>query len=227
MNGNPAIKKRGVIAPELAQEMYAFYRKTKSLKKTAAQFNRRFTTIYFIFKCRGWKVQKRTYPELDASVVHAMYADYVSGLSLAQVGKKWKRRRQAIFGIFQNRGFKLRSRNFQPVLEHNGFNYTIQICRKKNRYYRRTLRKPGERVHYLHQDIWQENYGPIPKGFKVCFKDGDQRNVTIDNLELLSNSDQVRKHNTGANGATKSADARLKVLLDGNSFATQLKARAA
>lgn len=42
-----------------------------------------------------------------------------------------------------------------------------------------------------HRIIWEENYGPIPKGYKVIFKDGDRHNFELDNLAIVSNSQML------------------------------------
>ena len=141
-----------------------------------------------------------------------MYADYQAGLSLAEVGAKHGRTRQSVFDIFKRRGLQLRARQFKPAVIYRGVKYTEQKTCGRHRYLRATVRK-GVNL-YLHHVIWCEHNGPIPAGYKVCFKDGNHRNVDINNLELLSNSEQVRKHATGANGATVVARDRLKQLLN-------------
>lgn len=42
-----------------------------------------------------------------------------------------------------------------------------------------------------HRLIWEEAYGPIPKGHKVIFKDGNKQNIQLDNLALVSNSQML------------------------------------
>lgn len=36
-----------------------------------------------------------------------------------------------------------------------------------------------------HRMVWREHFGAIPKSHVVCFKDGDIKNITIENLELM------------------------------------------
>ena len=213
------------LPDDLISRMHADYLETKSLWKSAEKFGRTAATLHKLFKSRGLEVAKRPHPLLDAATVAAMYADYQSGLSLAEVGKKWKRRRQAIFGLFESRGLELRHKEFQPVVEYNGRKYTSQKVCGRHRYLRDTIHR--KTPYYLHHVVWVEHNGPIPRGHKVCFKDGNHLNCDIGNLELLSNSAQVRKHATGANQFTKTAGERLKVLIGGKSFAAELKRRAA
>lgn len=42
-----------------------------------------------------------------------------------------------------------------------------------------------------HRYIYEQNYGKIPNGYKVIFADGDKRNFDIDNLLLVSYSEQL------------------------------------
>src|SRR4030067_1123643 len=50
-------------------------------------------------------------------------------------------------------------------------------------YYRAS---PGSKfgTRYLHQEIWKDAHGEIPKGYHVHHRDGDPSNNSIDNLEL-------------------------------------------
>lgn len=43
----------------------------------------------------------------------------------------------------------------------------------------------------LHHVIWEREHGPIPDGHKVTFIDGDIQNVSIDNLMLVTNAEQM------------------------------------
>lgn len=41
----------------------------------------------------------------------------------------------------------------------------------------------------LHRVLWKEKYGDIPEGYNIIFKDGNQLNVAINNLKLVSNAE--------------------------------------
>lgn len=48
-----------------------------------------------------------------------------------------------------------------------------------------------------HRLLWEQNYGEIPEGYLVIFKDGDRRNFDLDNLACISkqvNLQLSRKH---------------------------------
>lgn len=42
-----------------------------------------------------------------------------------------------------------------------------------------------------HRLIWEEANGPIPKGYNVIFLDGNKRNFAIENLALISKSENL------------------------------------
>ena len=46
-----------------------------------------------------------------------------------------------------------------------------------------------------HRVIWEEANGPIPKGCNIQFRDGNKLNVKIENLYIISRSDQLMKQN--------------------------------
>lgn len=46
----------------------------------------------------------------------------------------------------------------------------------------------------VHLIVWEETNGPIPAGHAVCFKDGNKRNIAIDNLELVARQDLMRRN---------------------------------
>lgn len=143
-----------------------------------------------------------------------MYADYQRLGSLEKVGKLHDRTRQNMFGIFQTHRLPLNAKKFLPARQVDGRKFTRQKTGGKHRYWRATIRK--KKTEYLHHAVWIQHHGPIPPGFKVCFKDGNADNCRIGNLELLSNSEQVRKYAAkGENGATKAAAANLALLLSG------------
>lgn len=48
-----------------------------------------------------------------------------------------------------------------------------------------------------HRVIYEQHYGEIPKGYKVIFADGNKLNVDLNNLILVSNSEELimNRHN--------------------------------
>jgi hypothetical protein len=46
----------------------------------------------------------------------------------------------------------------------------------------------------VHAIVWEEARGPIPPGHIVVFKDGNRTNLCLDNLELLSRAENMRRN---------------------------------
>ena len=46
-------------------------------------------------------------------------------------------------------------------------------------------------VHIL---MWKEEHGPVPKGFAVSFKDRDRTHLALDNFELISRRELMRRN---------------------------------
>ena len=44
---------------------------------------------------------------------------------------------------------------------------------------------------HKHRVLWEENNGPIPKGYVVIFKDGNKKNITLENLALVSRAEHL------------------------------------
>ena len=47
-----------------------------------------------------------------------------------------------------------------------------------------------------HRLVWIENNGEIPPGYNIQFKDGNRQNVSIENLYMISRSEQLKKENS-------------------------------
>lgn len=48
-----------------------------------------------------------------------------------------------------------------------------------------------ERWEFVHRAVWEENFGPIPEGMVVGFKDGNKDNVAPENLMLTTNREHL------------------------------------
>lgn len=120
-----------------------------------------------------------------------MYDLYLEGHSLAKVARHFGVTRQAVYKMFNRRGWPLRPRPKPlPFVVFKEERYTIMV----GGYYRKTRKTRGNRS-YLHQDIWEDAYGPIPEGHDIHHKDGDKTNNTLSNLECLAKADHTRLHN--------------------------------
>ncbi len=45
-----------------------------------------------------------------------------------------------------------------------------------------------------HVLIWQQAHGPVPKGYKIAFKDEDKTHIVLDNLEMIANAEMMRRN---------------------------------
>lgn len=45
-----------------------------------------------------------------------------------------------------------------------------------------------------HRYVWEKEVGPIPKGFIVSFKDGNIKNCDIENLELITRMENMKRN---------------------------------
>lgn len=47
-----------------------------------------------------------------------------------------------------------------------------------------------------HRVVWEEHFGPIPAGYNIQFRDKNRQNLDLDNLYLISRSEQLKKENS-------------------------------
>lgn len=47
---------------------------------------------------------------------------------------------------------------------------------------------------YLHRYVWEQTYGPIPKGMVIHHKDFNRGNWNLENLELLTRAEHMKRH---------------------------------
>lgn len=63
------------------------------------------------------------------------------------------------------------------------------ISRKKDEY--QYIKTEDGKWILLHRYLWEQAHGPIPPGYKVTFLDGNIQNVSLENLVLVSNAEQM------------------------------------
>lgn len=51
--------------------------------------------------------------------------------------------------------------------------------------------KNGDNWKPKHRIVWEEAYGPIPKGHKLLFLDGNRQNCCIDNLRIVTDEEEL------------------------------------
>jgi hypothetical protein len=120
---------------------------------------------------------------LPDEFVHRMYRCYLRGKSVAEVGKIYKRSRQSVHETFRRRGLKLRPDS--KALAKIEFEYRgVKYAPGKTGYLRATTGKRRT----LESVIWEEFNGPLPANHQIVFRDGNNRNFALENLECLANA---------------------------------------
>ncbi len=46
----------------------------------------------------------------------------------------------------------------------------------------------------FHMILWEDAHGPLPKGHCLRFKDGDSLNIELDNIELITRAENMRRN---------------------------------
>ncbi|MGQ1889148.1 HNH endonuclease signature motif containing protein [Thermophagus sp. OGC60D27] len=81
---------------------------------------------------------------------------------------------------------------FKKGHEPHNTKYDGHTRTTKDGYIEIRVRKGEYRL--LHRVIWEKAHGPIPKGYCLVFKDGNPKNVQLDNLELISREENLRRN---------------------------------
>lgn len=103
----------------------------------------------------------------------------------------------------------IRKRNIQTGLTHawskdkNVYTLGIKEVAKDGtirawKHYGRMLKHikvDGTFKHY-HRFLWEQAFGPVPKGYNVIFKDGDSMNCVLENLECITDR-EIQLRNSG------------------------------
>ena len=48
-----------------------------------------------------------------------------------------------------------------------------------------------------HNVVWERENGKVPKGYCIWFKDGDRQNIELENLELITRAENLRRNQEG------------------------------
>lgn len=64
-----------------------------------------------------------------------------------------------------------------------------------------------------HLVIWEAANGPLPKGHAVVFKDGDKTHIALDNLELVSRPELMKRNTVHRHGPEITALSQLRASL--------------
>ena len=128
-------------------------------------------------------------------IVQAMYAMYLTGKSIAEVARVYRKTRQAVFDQFRVRGFKMRSKPLRGLTILHGYQFTLT----KGGYLRGTV--DDERM-LAQQFVWIMNCGPIPKGYCVRHVNADKTDNRKENLEMMPIKEFARNYGSHMNQFT-------------------------
>lgn len=154
--------------------------------------------------------KKMLYPEIAKMMgfTESQVANRINSLGIRLSGEEFERRKkihQFKKGqISWSKGLKLPGRKNVTTF--------VKGHRPKNTLYdgaivlRKRSRKNGDYLFIriskmnwmlLHNYLWIKNYGPIPKGMVVRFKDGNHLNCSIKNLELITRKENLMRNGPG------------------------------
>ena len=87
----------------------------------------------------------------------------------------------SVYTIDTNGNIYRDGKKMSPVNNGIGY-YQIKLRRNKKRY-----------PVYVHRLVWETFNGPIPEGYEINHIDHDKSNNTLENLELVTHRDNLKK----------------------------------
>lgn len=122
----------------------------------------------------------------DEAKAARLSALYDTGLSLAKVAEIAGVTRQSVFKMLARRNKQLRALEDRPAVFYKGEKFTL----RENGYFASTI----DDRQYLHRRMWEDENGPIPKGYDIHHSDGCKTNNVLKNFELLTKSEHGQWH---------------------------------
>ena len=96
-----------------------------------------------------------------------------------------------IKGLHHSPGTEFKKGHLPANTKYNGFITLRKTQRGEKYYYIRIVKRKWE----LYQRyLWEQKYGLIPKGMLIIFKDKNSLNCNMENLEMISKSENVRRN---------------------------------
>lgn len=77
---------------------------------------------------------------------------------------------------------------------HNTHNDWVEVVRNENGRFYTMLKVPNVGMVYKHIWIWEQKNGKVKKGYNVVFQNGDTQNCNIENLECISNAENMLRN---------------------------------
>ena len=170
--------KRKRWTPQEDEELKRLYPNTMA-KDLAERFN--CTVIQIYQKAQRLKINK------DTEFLHNYYKANFKGYPATQFKKgmtSWNKGKKGLqIGGVESQFKKGQiPHNFKPI-GHRSYRdgYLVE--------------KTEQGFKFLHILLWESVNGPVPKGLFVVFKDRNKQNLTIENLELITRAEHMRRNN--------------------------------
>lgn len=142
----------------------------------------------------GFEIRLNKHPNRKNNLkIGAMYELYKNGYSLQKIGSLYRISRQAIYELFSSRGYKLRTKQLNGLIELDGIKFTLM----KSGYLRGTV--PGQGRITMQKYVWIKNKGVIPSGYVIHHKNGIKIDNDINNLQLVELSKMSKVFNPKSN----------------------------
>ena len=172
-------------------ELRALYPNT-STAEIAARFGCKINSVHNAAMRLGFKKDSaflsRVFAERMADPNHPGRAhQFQKGTIPANKGKKW--------ADFMSPEAQANSTRTQFKKGQKGWNYKPVGYERvsKDGYIEVKIAEPRT-FRPKHRVVWEKVHGPIPRGHKIAFRDGDKRNFELSNLEMVSNSDFLERN---------------------------------
>lgn len=187
--GIKRIVNRRTWTEEDDEKMRAFYPTTLT-KEMAALLSRSERSIYSRAKTLGLFKDEEFLKQTQDRI----------NKNLAEAGKKhrFKKRQEP-----PNKGKKMDPKLYRRIKHtffqkgHNPHNTKedgdISVRKSKGRPYK-WIRIAENEWKLYHRVVWEQRHGKIPKGYNVVFKDGNTLHCAIENLELISDEENMKRN---------------------------------
>jgi len=141
--------------------------------------------------CKALKLGLRKSPEFIAKHCRRRDAEFGAGSRFKPGHKTWNK------GMNYQAGGRSVESQFKPGSKPRNYHPVGAERVTKDGLLQRKVTDTGYSPRdwvAVHALVWQEHNGPIPRGHIVVFKDRDNRNFDIDNLEVISRAENMRRN---------------------------------
>jgi hypothetical protein len=137
-------------------------------------------------------------------IVGAMYALYQTGKSCSYVARFYRKDVGNVRDMFVRRGYVLRRQLLPGLQIIDGIKFTERNWRG---YRNLTAKIEGKHVQ-MSRYVWEKHHGPIPIRHRIHFINGNNHDVRIENLQLLSFDEWNKKYHRYRNQFTSPTGSR-------------------